>query len=68
MGCEEFERLISERPVTIHMTDGRDYHIVPGQNVMIGDFNAGFLIDDNGVKRNAIVGYENVASVTPAAP
>ena len=64
MGREEFEQLISERPVVIRMTDGREYSIAPGQNVMIGDFTAGFLVEDAGVKRNAIVGYENIASVT----
>lgn len=64
MGREEFEQLIRERPVTIRTTDGRTYNIAPGQNVMIGDFTAGFLVEREGVKRNAVVGFENIASIT----
>jgi hypothetical protein len=67
MGREEFEQLIRERPVIIRTTDGREYCITSGQNVMIGDFTVGFLVDRDGVKRNAIVGYESIASVSHGA-
>lgn len=67
MSRAEFELLIRERPVIIRTTDGRTYNIAPGQNVMIGDFTAGFLVEREGVKRNAVVGYENIASITHGA-
>jgi len=67
MNREEFQRLIDDRPVVIRMNDGREYYIAAGQNVMVGDFNAGFLVNVDGVKRNAIVSFTNIASITCGA-
>lgn len=67
MGPEEFQRLIRERPVLIRMKDGREFFIEKGQNVMVGDYTAGFLVDDKGVKRNAVITLGNIASVIPSA-
>jgi hypothetical protein len=65
MVAEEFQRLIANRPVLIRLSDGREYFIEKDQNVMVGDFTAGFLVEDKGVKRNAIITLSKVVSVTP---
>ena len=67
MRAEEFQQMIRERPVLIHMKDGRKFFIEKEQNVMVGDFTAGFLVDDEGVKRNAIITLSNISSVIPRA-
>lgn len=68
MEFEELKQLIRERPVLIRMNDGREFFIEAEQNVMIGDYTAGFLVlDDEGVKRNAVITLNNVADVIPRA-
>jgi hypothetical protein len=37
------------------------------QNVMLGDFTARFLVEKDGVKRNAIITLGNIESVIPGA-
>jgi hypothetical protein len=63
MEPEEFQRLIEKRPVLIRMNDGREFFIEKGQNVTVGDYTAGFLVDVEGVKRNAVITLSNIASV-----
>lgn len=66
MDSEEFQHSIRKRPVLIRMDDGREFFIEKGQNVMVGDATAGFLVvDDKGVKRNAIITLSNISSVIP---
>jgi hypothetical protein len=48
MQSEELQRLIAKRPVQIRMIDGREMFIEKGQNVMVGDYTAGFLVEDKG--------------------
>ena len=68
MKSEEFQQLIRERPVLIRMNDGREFFIEAEQNVMIGDYTAGFLVvDEKGVKRNAVITLSNVAELVPRA-
>ena len=64
MRAEEFRELIYERPVLIRMNDDREFIIEADQNIMVGDFTAGFLVvDHKGVKRNAVITLGNVAEV-----
>jgi hypothetical protein len=66
MSAEEFQQLIHQRPVLIRMNDGREFVIEVDQNIMVGDYTAGFLvIDDKGVKRNAVITLGNVTDVIP---
>ena len=52
----------------IRMNDGREFFIEAEQNVMVGDYTAGFLVvDDKRVKRNAVITLSNVADVIPRA-
>jgi hypothetical protein len=68
MRADEFQQCIRERPVLIRMNDGREFFIDEHQNVMVGDYAAGFLvIDDSGVKRNAVISFSNIVDVTPRA-
>jgi len=68
MRADEFKQLISERPVLIRMNDGREFFIETAQNIMVGDFTAGFLVvDDKGVKRNAVISFTNIAEMVPHA-
>lgn len=68
MRADEFQQLICERPVLIRMNDGREFFIETTQNVMVGDYTAGFLVvDDKGVKRNAVITLTNIAEVIPRA-
>jgi hypothetical protein len=65
METEEFQELICKRPVLIRMNDGREFFIDKEQTVMVGDYTAGFLVDDEGVKRNAVITLSNVSTVIP---
>jgi hypothetical protein len=47
------------------MNDGREFFIEKNQNVIVGDNTAGFLVEDKGVKRNAVIGLGKIASVIP---
>ena len=52
------------------MIDGREFFLETAQNVMVGDNTAGFLVvDEKGVKRNAVITLANIAEViSRAAP
>jgi hypothetical protein len=68
MRSEEFQQLTHERPVLIRMNDGREFFIESEQNIMVGDYTAGFLVvDDKGIRRNAVITLSNVAEVIPRA-
>jgi hypothetical protein len=68
MKAEEFQRLIHDRPVLIRMNDGREFFIEAQQNIMVGDYTAGFLVvDDKGIRRNAVITLSNVSDVIPRA-
>ena len=67
MSVEEFQESIRERPILIRMKDGREFFIETDQNVMVGDYTADFLVDDQGLKRNAVITLRNISSVTPRA-
>jgi hypothetical protein len=49
------------------MNDGREYFVEKSEFIVIGDYTAGILVDDDGVKRNAVITLMNVASVLPNA-
>jgi hypothetical protein len=67
MESQNLERLIPECPLLIRMNDGREYLVEEPEFIIVGDYTAGILIDDEGVKRNAVISLINIASVIPHA-
>jgi hypothetical protein len=67
MESQNLEQLIPEYPLLIRMNDGREYLVEKPEFIIVGDYTAGILIDDEGVKRNAVISLINIASVIPHA-
>ncbi len=67
MESEELQELISECPLQIRMNDGREYLVEKPEFIVVGDYTAGILIDDAGVKRNAVITLMNITMVIPHA-
>jgi hypothetical protein len=67
MESEDLQKLVRECPLLIGMNDGRGYFVEKPEFIHVGDYAAGLLIDDNGVKRNAVASLINIASVIPNA-
>jgi hypothetical protein len=56
-------------PLLIRMNDGREVFVEKPEFITVGDYTAGVLFDDNGVKRNTVISIINISSVIPhAAP
>jgi hypothetical protein len=69
MEPNDLQKLLRECPLQIRMNDGREYFVEKPEFIVIGDYTAGILVDDEGVKRNAVITLMNIASVLPnAAP
>ena len=66
MESEDLEKMIRECPLLIRMNDGREY-FEKSEFIVVADYTAAILIDDKGVKRNAIITSMNIASVIPGA-
>jgi hypothetical protein len=49
------------------MNDGREYSVEKPEFIHVGDYAAGILVDDDGVKRNVVASLINIASVIPNA-
>jgi hypothetical protein len=45
------------------MNDGREYFIEKPEFIVVADYSAAILVDDNGVKRIAAISLINIASV-----
>jgi hypothetical protein len=67
MESPELEKLIAECPLLIRMNDGREYFVEKPEFIIVGDYTAGILVDDEGVKRNAVISLINIAAVIPHA-
>ena len=59
--------MVGECPLLIRMNDGREYLVEKPEFIVVADYTAAILIDDDGVKRNAVIGLMNIASVIPHA-
>ncbi len=69
MEPDDLKDLIKECPLIIRMNDGREYFVEKPEFIMVGDYAAGILYDDNGVKRNAVASIINISTViTNATP
>lgn len=67
MESHELARLVAECPLLIRMNDGREVFVEKPEFITVGDYTAGVLYDDNGVKRNTVVSIINITSVIPDA-
>jgi hypothetical protein len=68
MESDELEKLIRECPLLIRMNDGREVFVEKPEFITVGDYTAGVLYDDDGVKRNTVISIINITSVIPHAP
>jgi hypothetical protein len=67
METEDLQKLIGECPLLIRMNDGREYFVEKPEFIVVADYTTAILIDDHGVKRNAVITLMNIASVIPHA-
>jgi hypothetical protein len=67
MESEDLQKLIRECPLLIRMNDGREVFVEKPEFIMVGDYNAGVLYNDNGVMRNTVISLINITSVIPNA-
>ena len=67
METEELQKLIADCPLLIRMNDGREVFVEKPEFITVGDYTAGVLYDDNGVKRNTVISLINITSVIPDA-
>ena len=67
METEEIQKLIGECPLLIRMNGGSEYFVEKPEFIVVADYTAAILVDDNGVKRNAVITLMNIASVIPHA-
>lgn len=67
MEREDLQKLIADCPLLIRMNDGREFLVEKPEFIAVGDYTAGILVDDNGVKRNVVIGIMNITSVVPHA-
>jgi hypothetical protein len=67
MEPNDLQQMLKECPLLIRMTDGREYFVEKSEFIVIGDYTAGILVDDEGVKRNAVITLMNIAAILPSA-
>jgi hypothetical protein len=63
MESEDLQRLLKECPLLIRMNDGREYFIEKPEFIVVADYTAAILVNDNGVKRIGAISLINIASV-----
>ncbi len=67
MESQDLEKLLAECPLLIRMNDGREYLVEKPEFIVVADYTAAILINDGGVKRNAVISLMNIASIIPHA-
>ena len=67
METQDLKDLLRECPLQIRMNDGREYFVEKPEFIVVADYTAAILYDDEGVKRNAVITLMNIASVIPNA-
>lgn len=67
MESQDLKDLLREYPLLIRMNDGREYFVEKPEFIVVADYTAAILYDDNGVKRNAVITLMNITSVIPHA-
>jgi uncharacterized protein (UPF0216 family) len=68
MESEDLQQMIAECPLLIRMNDGHEYFVEKPEFIVVADYTAAILVDDNGVKRNAVIGLMKIATVNTHAP
>ena len=67
MEADDLQKLIRECPLLIRMNDGREFLVEKPEFIVVADYTAAILVNDNGVKRNAVITLMNITSVIPHA-
>jgi hypothetical protein len=67
MESQDLENLLAECPLLIRMNDGRECLVEKPKFIVVADYTAAILINDGGVKRNAVITLRNIASIIPHA-
>ncbi len=67
MEAVELKDLLKQCPLQVRMSDGREYFVEKPEFIIVGDYTAGILVDDDGVKRNAVITLMNITAVLPNA-
>jgi len=67
MEPEELTKMIRECPLLIRMNDGHEVFVEKPEFITLGDYTAGVLFDDDGVKRNTVISLIKITSVMPHA-
>jgi hypothetical protein len=67
MESQDLEKLLIECPLLIRMNDGREYSVEKAEFIVVADYTAAILVNDGGVKRNAVISLMNIATVIPHA-
>jgi len=68
MEQDDLQKMLRECPLLIRMNDGREVFVEKPGFVTVGDYTAAVLVDDDGVKRHAVLSLMNITSVVPNAP
>jgi len=68
MESDDLKDLLKECPLLIRMNDGREYFVEKPEFIVVADYNAAVLAEDEGVKRIAALSLMNITSVVPNAP
>lgn len=67
MESDDLQNLLKECPLLIRMNDGREYFVEKPEFIVVADYNAAVLADDDGVKRISALSLMNITSVVPNA-
>lgn len=67
MEAQELQVLLRDCPLLIRMADGRQYYIETPEFIVVADYTAAVLAEENGVKRIHALTLMNIASVVTNA-
>jgi hypothetical protein len=67
MEADDLNKMIRECPLLIRMNDGREYFVEKPEFIVVADYTAAILVVEDGVRRNAVIGLMNIATVIPHA-
>jgi len=68
MEPNDLQKMLQDCPLLIRMNDGREFFIESSEFITVGDYTTSVLIDDEGIKRHAVLSLMNITSVVPNAP
>ncbi len=68
MEPNDLQKMLQDCPLLIRMNDGREFFIENSEFITVGDYTTSVLVDDEGIKRHAVLSLMNITSVVPHAP